>query len=91
MNNKRTIEIKNYKLPITLTKEKEGGYSAVCDIWLDCFAQGETIKETIYEISQVANTLIDIYKEDNKKIPLPIKQVLNKKSSINHSIALSDK
>lgn len=67
MLNKKVLE---YELPIKIESQKEGGYLAKCPIWVNCYAQGDTMDEVILEITAVAQSLIDIYKEDGLKIPL---------------------
>lgn len=59
-----------YELPIEVESQKEGGYLATCPLWQDCFAQGDTFDETILEITAVAQSLIELYKEENLEIPL---------------------
>lgn len=71
---KRTLTIKHYELPVEIEKEKEGGYIARCPIWPECYAQGETIEEALSEISYVASSLIELYQEENLKIPLKLKE-----------------
>jgi predicted RNase H-like HicB family nuclease len=72
--NKKTIDIQEYELPITIQEEKDGSFTALCPLWEDCYAQGETIEETISEISYVASSLIELYKEEDLKIPLKLKK-----------------
>ncbi len=72
--NKKTLDIQEYELPITIREEKEGGFTASCRLWKDCYAQGETIEEAINEISYVASSLIELYKEEDIKIPLKLKK-----------------
>ncbi len=72
--NKKTLDIQEYELPITIQEEKEGGFTAFCPAWKDCYAQGETIEEAINEISYVASSLIELYKEEELKIPLKLKK-----------------
>jgi len=72
--NKKTLNIQEYELPITITEEEEGGFTASCSLWKDCYAQGETIEKTINEISCVASSLIELYKEEDLKIPLKLKK-----------------
>ena len=72
--NKKTLDIQEYELPITILEEKEGGFTASCSMWKDCYAQGETIEEAISEISYVASTLIELYNEEELKIPLKLKK-----------------
>ncbi|MEK7571392.1 MAG: type II toxin-antitoxin system HicB family antitoxin [Patescibacteria group bacterium] len=77
MDNK-TITIQEYELPITIQAEEEGGFLAHCPLWKDCYAQGETIEEAITEITYVASSLIEIYKEEDIKIPLKAKHAEKK-------------
>ena len=73
MSNK-TLNIQEYELPVTIRKEKKGGFTASCPKWSDCYAQGETIEEAINEISYVASSLIELYKEEDMEIPLKLKK-----------------
>ena len=59
-----------YELPIKIKAEVGGGYVANCPLWKDCYAQGETIDEAVLEITAVAQTLIELYKEEDQEIPL---------------------
>ncbi len=72
--NKKTLDIQEYELPITIQEEKEGGFTAVCPLWKACYAQGETIEEVINEVSYVASSLIELYKEEDLTIPLKLKK-----------------
>jgi len=81
MKTAKTLHIKEYKLPIIIHKEKEGGFSAKCSVWKDCYAQGETLEEVITEISYVASSLIELYKEEDMKIPLKLKKESSKKEN----------
>ena len=80
MNKNKKLDIQEYELSITIMEEKEGGYTALCTTWNDCYAQGETIEEAISEISYVASSLIELYKEEDKSIPLKLKQTSQKES-----------
>ena len=62
MKKSKTLNVQEYELPITIQEEK-GGFSASCSVWKDCYAQGETLEETINEISYVASSLIELYRE----------------------------
>lgn len=79
MKKTKTLHIKEYKLPITIHKEKDGGFSAKCTIWKNCYAQGDTLEEVITEISYVASSLIELYKEEGIKIPLKLKKESSQK------------
>ncbi len=78
MKNKKLIKIQEYELPITIQAEKEGGFTASCPLWKDCYAQGETVEEVINEISCVASSLIELYNEEGINIPLKIKKTEQK-------------
>lgn len=71
---KKTIDIQEYELPITIQEEKEGGFTAVCSLWEDCYAQGDSVEEVINEISYVASSLVELYKEEDMEIPLKLKK-----------------
>lgn len=81
MKRNKLLTIQEYDLPIVIHSEIEGGFVATCPVWQDCYAQGETIEEAITEISYVATTLIEIYKEKNMVVPLKLKKE-SKKTSI---------
>lgn len=80
MKKSKTLNIQEYELPITIQEEKEGGFTASCSVWKDCFAQGETLEEAINEISYVASSLIELYREENMSIPLKLKKETSKAS-----------
>lgn len=67
---KQTKKVSEYELPIKLQPQKEGGYVVVCPKWSDCYAQGDTVDEAVLEITAVAQSLIELYKEEGLKIPL---------------------
>lgn len=64
--------VSRYELPIELKPQKEGGFLAICPIWSDCYAQGDSIDEVILEVTAVAQSLIELYKEEDKEIPLKL-------------------
>lgn len=78
---KRVLE---YELPIKISSQKGGGYLAVSPGWSDCYAQGDTLDEAVLEITAVAQSLIELYKEEGKKIPLKesLKQSIFERFSI---------
>lgn len=64
------MSVLEYQLPIQLTPQKDGGFVATCSEWSDCYAQGETVDEAILEITAVAQSLIELYREEGLTIPL---------------------
>ena len=68
---KNTV-VKEYELPVDV--KKDGRYFvATCPVWSDCYAQGYSLENAVQEIEGVAKTLIEIYEEEDKKIPLKLK------------------
>ena len=76
----KTLTIQEYELPVTV-HEEDGGFVAVCPAWQDCYAQADTIEDVITEISSVAASLIELYKEENMPIPLRLKSTTEKAPS----------
>ena len=66
----RSKQVSEYELPINIEPQKEGGFVVTCPIWKDCYAQGDTIEAATLEITAVAQSLIELYKEEGLKIPL---------------------
>jgi len=69
---KTVKKVFEYELPIIMKKEK-GGYFAYSPSWKDCYAQGDTVDEVSSEIVTVAQTLIDIHREEG--LPIPLRKV----------------
>lgn len=67
---KRSEKVAEYELPIKIEAQKSGGYVVTCLTWKDCYAQGDTVEDATLEITAVAQTLIELYKEEGLKIPL---------------------
>ena len=67
---KQTRKVSEYELPIKIEPQKKGGYVVTCSKWSDCYAQGDTVDEAVLEITAVAQSLIELYKEEGLKIPL---------------------
>lgn len=71
---KRSEKLAEYELPINIEQQRDGGFVVTCPVWKDCYAQGDTIEEATLEITAVAQSLIELYKEEGLKIPLkPLK------------------
>jgi predicted RNase H-like HicB family nuclease len=73
----KTLTIQEYELPITI-QEEDGAYIASCSAWQDCYAQGDSIEEAVNEVSYVASSLIELYKEEGMTIPLKLKSTSKK-------------
>lgn len=78
MKKSKKLNIQEYELPITL-QEEDGGFVATCPIWKACYSQGDTIEEAVNEISYVAASLIEVYKEEGMKIPLKLRSTSQQK------------
>ncbi|OIP57477.1 MAG: hypothetical protein COX79_00575 [Candidatus Levybacteria bacterium CG_4_10_14_0_2_um_filter_36_16] len=86
MSKNKKLNIQEYELPVAVEEQKEGGYVAACPVWQDCYAQGETVEEAINEISYVASSLIELYREEEIKIPLKLKASEKKSSGFSLNI-----
>lgn len=73
---KQTKTVKAFQLPIEITREGDH-FIAHCPAWKDCYAQGKSIDEATAEIIAVASSLIELYQEEELRIPL-----VQKKSSM---------
>ncbi|MDO8583445.1 MAG: type II toxin-antitoxin system HicB family antitoxin [bacterium] len=71
---KQTRKVLEYELKVEIKPQKEGGFIAVCPDWSDCYAQGDTIDEAILEITAVAQSLVELYKEERLDIPLKLQK-----------------
>lgn len=69
---KRLKKVYRYELPLKIEAQKGGGFLAKCSIWLDCYAQGDSVDEAVLEATAVAQSLIELYKEEGLKIPLKL-------------------
>lgn len=67
---KRMQEIAQYELPIKLEKQTDGSFVAFSPTWKDIYAQGDSLEEAILEVTAVAQTMIELYQEENLSIPL---------------------
>lgn len=68
------MNVLEYELPVKVEAQKGGGYLAVSPSWSDCYAQGETIDEVLWEIVGVAQSLIELHKEEGLTIPLKLQK-----------------
>lgn len=75
-----TLKIQEYELPIAV-QEEDGAYIATCPVWQDCYAQANTIEEAINEISSVASSLIEVYKEEGMTMPLKSNNTISKEQN----------
>lgn len=78
-----STKVSQYELPVKIEPQEEGGFVATCPVWQDCYAQGETIDETVLEITAVAQSLIELYREEEKKIPLKLQKQRDISDSLN--------
>lgn len=69
---KRLKKVYRYELPLKIEAQKGGGFLAKCLIWPDCYAQGDSVDEAVLEATAVAQSLIELYKEEGLKIPLKL-------------------
>lgn len=82
-------KVLEYELPIKVKPQKEGGFVVTCITWSDCYAQGDTIDEAILEITAVAQSLIELYKEEGLEVPLRVQNKKDIKSAFQVPIIVS--
>lgn len=78
MVKQKRLQVLEYELPIEVEKDPSGGYVAKSPLWSDCYAQGDTLDEVTCEVTSVAASLIELYKEEGLKIPLKKKSTSKK-------------
>lgn len=71
---KRSTRVSEYELPIKIERQEEEGYVVTCPLWKDCYAQADTVDDAVLEITAVAQSLIELYKEERLKIPLKMQK-----------------
>ncbi len=71
---RKNVTVDEYDLPVKIESQKNGGFVAVCPSWTDCYAQGDTVDEALWEIVGVAQSLIELYKEEGMEIPLKLER-----------------
>lgn len=79
---KRSEKVAQYDLLLKVEPQKEGGFVVTCPIWPDCYAQGDTVDEAVLEVTAVAQSLIELYKEEGLKIPLKVRRDINLANSL---------
>lgn len=85
----KTQKVLEYQLPIKIAAQADGGFVATCLVWADCYAQGDTIDEAVLEITAVAQSLIELYKEEELAIPLKLQKQDNVANPITVPIIVS--
>lgn len=82
-------KVLEYELPIKVSPQEDGGFVVTCPIWSDCYAQGDTVDEAILEITAIAGSLIELYKEEDLIIPLKMVGRKNLVNSLNVPVIVS--
>jgi len=63
----KTKQIYNYT--VLLEKEQDGGYHAFCSVLRGCHSQGDTVEESIENITEAIELYIESLVADNQPIP----------------------
>lgn len=69
---KKTAKVSSYELPLKIESQNDGSFVATSTVWSDCYAQGDSVDEAVLEATAVAQSLIELYKEEGLKIPLKL-------------------
>lgn len=78
----KSQKVSEYELPIKVESQKGGGFVVTSPLWEDCYAQGDSVDEAILEITAVAQSLIELYKEEGKHIPLKLQKSVDNLISV---------
>lgn len=70
----KNVTVLEYELPVKVTAQENGGFLAVSPAWPDCYAEGDTVDEAMWEIVGVAQSLIELYKKEYLTIPLKLER-----------------
>lgn len=70
---KKVTQVNQYELPVEVKKDRDY-FVASCPSWSDCYAQGHSLESAVDAVSEVAKELINIYDQENKKVPLKLKR-----------------
>ncbi|MDP1743755.1 MAG: type II toxin-antitoxin system HicB family antitoxin [Candidatus Amesbacteria bacterium] len=70
---KKVTVVNQYEFPIEIKKEGDD-YIALCPAWSDCYAQGHSLENAVDCVTEVAKGLIEIYDQEDRKIPLKLKR-----------------
>lgn len=79
--------VNQYELPVRIVKDQDG-YLAMCPVWKDCYAQGDTLDEALAEITAVAASLIELYRDEGLVIPLKLQRRSEEKSRLSLKLPL---
>lgn len=79
---KTSQKVFEYELPIKIIAQKEGGFVVTSPVWEDCYAQGDSIDEAILQITAVAQSLVELYKEEGLEVPLKVQDKKEKATSL---------
>ena len=82
MNKSKKVKVLEYNA--IFLQEQEGGYSVSIPDLPGCYSQGETVDEAVLEITAVAQSLIELYKEEELKVPLK----LQKEKKVNNPLSV---
>jgi predicted RNase H-like HicB family nuclease len=59
----------SYNYTVLLEKEQDGGYHAFCPVLRGCHSQGDTVEESIENITEAIEIYIESLVADNQPIP----------------------
>ncbi len=69
-----------YNYTVLLEKEQDGGYHAFCPILKGCHSQGETVEETIENMTEAIELYLESLVADN--LPIPKEDLIVKPLSV---------
>ena len=66
--------MKHSSFTVYIEQDADGIFIGSIPLIPSCYAQGDTIDEAVLEITAVAQSLIELYKEEGLKIPLKLQK-----------------
>ncbi|MEB3309295.1 MAG: type II toxin-antitoxin system HicB family antitoxin [Snowella sp.] len=69
-----------YNYTVLLEKEQDGGYHAFCPILKGCHSQGDTVEETIENMTEAIELYLESLVADN--LPIPKEDLIVKPLSV---------
>ncbi len=65
-----------YKIPLTLSPQPEGGYTVTSPLLPEFLTEGDTVEEALENVRDALGAVIEVYEDTGRKLPTSA-QVLN--------------
>lgn len=58
-----------YKIPLILTPQPEGGYTVTSPLLPELVTEGETVDEVLENVRDAVATVVEIYEDEGRPLP----------------------